>query len=56
MEPLSLCKKIHIDLLWKNVVNTIAPSFLIESSSFLQVTRICKKHPLYANGVEDSEK
>ena len=27
----------------KNVVNTLAPSFLIESSSFLQVTRTCIK-------------
>ena len=27
----------------KNVVTTLAPSFLIESSSFLQVTRTCMK-------------
>ena len=27
----------------KNVVNTLAPTFLIQLSSFLQVTRICMK-------------
>ena len=27
----------------RNVINTIVPSFLIGSSSFLQVTRICMK-------------
>ena len=29
-----------IGLQWENVVNTLAPSFLINSSSYFQVTRI----------------
>ena len=33
----------------RNVVTTLAPSFLIESSSFLQVTRTCMKAGMSSN-------
>ena len=35
--------KIPYSYSWRNLVNTLAPSFLIRSSSFLQVTRTYMK-------------
>ena len=34
---------------WRNLVNTLAPSFLIGSSSFLQVSRTCMKAWMSSN-------